>query len=145
MKLTLTEIEALNYELNGMSLSKDGVVKDVTKGLLNQKASMKIKLYIQRLNKIIADEIKLITDSRKELFEKFAVVDENIAVEDGKSPEKTVPADKLDEINKEYEDLMSAEKEIDVVNLWSGDLTVDSIANIETDENYPIFLKLIDK
>ena len=145
MKLTLTEIEALNYELNGMSLSKDGVVKDVTKGLLNQKASMKIKLYIQRLNKIVADEIKLITDSRKELFEKFAVVDENIAVEDGKSPEKTVPADKLDEINKEYEDLMSAEKEIDVVNLWSGDLTVDSIANIETDENYPIFLKLIDK
>lgn len=145
MKLTLTEIEALNYELNGMSLSKDGVTTDVTKGLLNQKASMKIKLYIQRLNKIVAEEVKLIADFRKELFDKFAVVDKTVSVEDGKEPEKTVPVDKIDELNKEYIDLMSAEKEIDVINLWSGDLTVDSIANIETDENYPVFLKLIDK
>jgi hypothetical protein len=106
---------------------------------------MKIKLYIQRLNKIVAEEIKLIADFRKELFDKFAVVDKTVAVEDGKEPEKTVPVDKIDELNKEYVDLMSAEKEIDVINLWSGDLTIDAIANIETDENYPVFLKLIDK
>ena len=145
MKLTLVEIENLNYELNGLMIRTGATQTQISKGLLSQKASMKTKLYIQRLNKIVAEEIKLLEDARKELFEKFAEIDPEVAVEEGKEPEKVVPVEKRAEYQKEYEELMKAEKEIDVVNLWSNDLTAESIASIETDENYPVFLKLIDK
>lgn len=131
MKLTLKEVIDLNYELNGFGYqTKDGKFIQVTKGLIGQKTSMKLKLYFQRLNKIVQDEIKTFEELRKELVEKYEV----------KEGEDVNP-----ELEKEYSELMKAEKEIDVQNLWSGDVTIDSLSDIQTEENYPIFLKLIDK
>ena len=135
MKLTLNEIVLLDYELNGMSHIKDGVQTPVTKGLLNQKTSMKNKLYFQRLNKLVKDEVKLFEETKKELFEKLGKQEEN---------ELVIPAENIEEFNKEYNDLLSAEKNIDVSTLWSSPITPDDLASIETDENYPIFLKLVD-
>ena len=99
---------------------------------------MKLKLYLQRLNKVVADEVKLYDDAKKEIFEKYAV-----AV--GEKDDKKIPEDKIDEADKEHKDLITAEKEIDVANLWSGNITIETLADIETEENYPILLKLIDK
>lgn len=145
MKLKLKEVIDLNFELNGISVGG----KVISNGLLQQKASMKVKLYIQRLNKIVADELKTFNETNKELFEKYAVEvkkdkKDKKDKKEGAEPEKEIPEDKREEYKKEYDDLLNAEKEIDVVNLWSNDLTIDNLATIETDEVYPVFFKLID-
>jgi hypothetical protein len=135
MKLTLNEIVQLDYELNGMSYIKDGTHTTLSQGLLKQKTSMKNKLYFQRLNKLVKEEVKLFEDTKKELFEKLGKQKENDLV---------IPDENIEEFNKEYNDLLSAEKNIDVSTLWSSPITPDDLASIETDENYPIFLKLVD-
>lgn len=137
MKLKLTEIYDLNFELNGMNVkTADGKVHQQSVGLLGQKISMKVKLYLQRLSKIVTEEAELLEKSMKELFDKYA---------EGEEGKKVVPADKREEYIKEQEEVLNIEKDIDVVNLWSGEITIESLASIETNENYPIFLKLIDK
>ena len=137
MKLKLTEIYDLNFELNGMNVkTADGKVHQQSVGLLGQKISMKVKLYLQRLSKIVTEEAELLEKSMKELFDKYA---------EGEEGKKVVPADKQEEYKKEQEEVLNIEKDIDVVNLWSGEITIESLASIETNENYPIFLKLIDK
>ena len=139
MKLTLQQVIDLNYELNGLAVqTSEGKQIQLSKGILAQKTSMKLKLYLQRLNKVVADEVKLYDDAKKEIFEKYAV-----AV--GEKDDKKIPEDKIDEADKEHKDLITAEKEIDVANLWSGNITIETLADIETEENYPILLKLIDK
>ena len=139
MKLTLQQVIDLNYELNGLAVqTSEGKQIQLSTGILAQKTSMKLKLYLQRLNKVVADEVKLYDDAKKEIFEKYAV-----AV--GEKDDKKIPEDKIDEADKEHKDLITAEKEIDVANLWSGNITIETLADIETEENYPILLKLIDK
>lgn len=137
MKLTLQQVIDLNYELNGLAVkTSEGKQIQLSKGILAQKTSMKLKLYLQRLNKVVADEIKLYEDAKKEIFEKYAI---------GENEDKKIPEDKIDEADKEHKDLITAEKEIDIVNLWSGNITIETLAEIETEENYPVLLKLIDK
>lgn len=137
MKITLKEVVDLNYELNGMVLeTTEGKRVQVSKGILAQKTSMKLKLYLQRLNKVVMDEVKLYDETKKELFEKYA---------EGEGDDKKIPDSSKEVIEKEHNDLLSAEKEIDVVNLWSGEITIETLETIETEENYPILLKLIDK
>ena len=137
MKLTLQQVIDLNYELNGLAVkTSEGKTIQISKGILAQKTSMKLKLYLQRLNKVVSDEVKLYDDAKKEIFEKYSV---------GEGEDKKIPEDKIDEADKEHKDLITAEKEIDVANLWSGNITIETLADIETEENYPILLKLIDK
>jgi hypothetical protein len=137
MKLTLQQVIDLNYELNGLAVkTSEGKQIQLSKGILAQKTSMKLKLYLQRLNKVVADEVKLYDDAKKEIFEKYAKGDDK---------DKKIPEDKIDEADKEHKDLITAEKEIDVANLWSGNITIETLADIETEENYPVLLKLIDK
>lgn len=128
MKLTMQEIILLNYELNGMVMSKGDQQEVISKGLLKQKASLKVKLYLQRLNKLVADEVALAAKAEQEILDK----------------KKEEGAD-IEALDAEYKAMLKAEKEIDVKNLWSSDLTVESLSEIETDETYPIFFKLIDK
>jgi hypothetical protein len=137
MKLTLQQVIDLNYELNGLAVTtSEGKQIQLSKGILAQKTSMKLKLYLQRLNKVVADEVKLYTDAKKEIFDKYAI---------GETEDKKIPDDKIDEADKEHKDLITAEKEIDVANLWSGNITIETLADIESEENYPVLLKLIDK
>lgn len=137
MKVKLHEIVALHYELNGITKQKnDGSLEVVSIGLLKQKASLKVKVYLQRLNKIVADEFKLYEDSKLELFKKYG---------EEKDGSIRLHPENIDDFNKEHEELLTAEKDVDVKMLWSTDLTIDNIASIETDEVYPIFLKLVDE
>jgi serine phosphatase RsbU (regulator of sigma subunit) len=137
MKLTLQQVIDLNYELNGLAVkTSEGKTIQISKGILAQKTSMKLKLYLQRLNKVVSDEVKLYDDAKKEIFEKYSV---------GEGEDKKIPEDKIDEADKEHKDLITAEKEIDVLNLWSGNVTIETLTDIETEENYPVLLKLIDK
>ena len=136
MKLKLHEVVALHYELNGITKQKqDGSVDTISQGLLKQKTNMKTKLYLSRLAKLVGDEFKLYEDHKNELLKKYGEEKDGMI---------TIEREKFVEFNKEHEDLLTAEKDINVQDLWSSELTIDSVAEIETDEIYPVFLKLID-
>lgn len=135
MNLQLHELINLNYELNGMTIQQGEESKVISQGLLKQKMSLKLKVYLQRLNTAIAHDIKLYEEARQELFKKYG---------EEKDGTITVPTDKIAEFNKEQNDLLTAQKEVNVSTLWGSDLTLDSLASVETDETYPVLFKLID-
>ena len=133
--MKLHEIINLYYELNGITKqTKDGD-EVISLGILKHKMSLKNKVYLQRLNKVVSEEVKLYEEAKKELFEKYTEKDgENIIV----------PADRIEQFNQEHLDLLTAEKELNVSSLWGSDLTLESLESIETDEFYPQLFDLID-
>lgn len=128
MTLNLNEIVSLFVEING-----DG--KEF-KGLLKQKLSMKVKLLIHRLNNSLKDEMKVYEDLRLELFKKYG--------EEQKDNTILVQPENLKDFDKEHNDLLAIEKQIDIATLWTSPLTINDFEQLETDEYYPTFYKLID-
>lgn len=134
MNLKLHEVIALYYELNGVT--KTGKETEVlSQGMLKQKMSLKTKVYLQRLNKVVGEEVKLYEEAKQELFKKLGVE------EDGSI---SIPVENFEAFNKELNDLLTAEKEINVSELWGADLKLEHLESIETDEYYPALLALID-
>jgi hypothetical protein len=133
MNLKLHEVINLFYELNGVT-KPDGEV--ISQGLLKQKMSLKIKVYLQRLNNVLSEDIKIYEESRKELFKKYGKEEENGNV--------NIDAENIVAFSKEQDELLKAEKVIDVAPLWGSDFTLDSLSSIETEEFYPLVFKLID-
>ena len=133
--MKLHEIINLYYELNGVSKQTQDGTEVISLGILKQKMSLKNKVYLQRLNKLVSDEVKLYEDAKKELFEKY-----------GKTEGETsfIPSDSIEAFNQEHLDLLTAEKDINVSSLWGSDLTLDALESIETDEFYPQLFDLID-
>ena len=134
MNLKLHEVIALYYELNGVT--KQGKETEVlSQGMLKQKTSLKTKVYLQRLNKVVSEEVKLYEEAKQELFKKYG---------DEKEGMIEIPSDKIADFNKELQDLLTAEKEINVSELWGADLKIEHLENVETDEYYPALFTLID-
>ena len=134
MNLKLHEVIALYYELNGVT--KQGETTEVlSQGMLKQKMSLKTKVYLQRLNKVVSEELKLYEDAKMELWKKYG---------DEKDGNIEIPSEKIPDFNKELNELLTAEKEINVSELWGADLKLEHLESIETDEYYPALLALID-
>jgi hypothetical protein len=133
MNLKLYEVITLFYELNGVT-KPDGEV--VSQGLLKQKMSLKVKVYLQRLNNAVSEDIKIYEEARKDLFKKYGKEEENGNITIG--PENVIA------FNKEQGELLEAQKTIEVGPLWGSDFTLDSLSSIETEEFYPLVFKLID-
>ena len=133
MELNLNEVTNLWHELNGYSVTEEGKKKVLLKGFLQQKMSMKVKLYVNRLGKILNEEVETLDKSRQEVFDKYA-----------KGEKKEITGDDVKLFNAEIKELMLAKKDINVTTLWSSDLTINDLAAIETEENYPIFYRLVD-
>lgn len=134
MNLKLHEVLSLYYELNGVT--KQGQEAEViSQGMLKQKMSLKTKVYLQRLNKVVSEEVKLYEEAKQELWKKWG---------DEKDGIIEIPSDKVSDFNKELQDLLTAEKEINVSELWGADLKLEHLENIETDEFYPALFTLID-
>lgn len=135
MNLKLHEVISLYYELNGVT--KQGQEAEVlTQGMLKQKMSLKTKVYLQRLNKVVSEEVKLYEEAKQELWKKWG---------DEKDGMIEIPSEKVADFNKELQDLLTAEKEINVSELWGADLKLEHLESIETDEYYPALFTLIDK
>ena len=133
--MKLHEIINLYYELNGITKqTKDGD-EVISLGILKQKMSLKNKVYLQRLNKVVSEEVKLYEDAKKELFEKFGK-------KEGES--LYIPSESIAEFNQEHLDLLTAEKDLNASSLWGSDLTLEALETIETDEFYPQLFDLID-
>jgi hypothetical protein len=134
MNLKLHEVIALYYELNGVT--KTGKETEVlSQGMLKQKMSLKTKVYLQRLNKVVSEEVKLYEEAKQELFKKLGVEEDGMI---------SIPSENFEAFNKELNDLLTAQKEINVSELWGADLKLEHLENIETDEYYPALLALID-
>ena len=133
MELNLNEVTNLWHELNGYSVTEEGKKKVLLKGFLQQKMSMKVKLYVNRLGKVVNEEVETLDKSRQEIFDKYA-----------KGDKKEITGDDIKLFNADIIELMSAKKKIDVTTLWSSDLTINDLASIETEENYTIFYRLVD-
>jgi hypothetical protein len=134
MNLKLHEVTALYYELNGVT--KQGETTEVlTQGMLKQKMSLKTKVYLQRLNKVVSEELKLYEEAKNELFKKFGEEKDGMI---------EVPREKIADFNKEHLDLLTAEKDINVSELWGADLKLEHLESVETDEYYPALFSLID-
>ena len=133
--MKLHEIINLYYELNGVTKqTKDGD-EVISLGILKHKMSLKNKVYLQRLNKVVSEEVKLYEDAKKELFEKFGKKEGDALY---------IPSESIEQFNQEHLDLLTAEKELNVSSLWGSDLTLESLESIETDEFYPQLFDLID-
>lgn len=126
MNLTYNDIVNLLVEING-----DG--KEF-KGLLKQKLSLKAKASIHRLNKVVQDEVKIFDDLKQEIFKKYG---------EEKDGSIIIEKENIDAAQKEYDELLSIEKPIEIGNLWTTKLSIEDI-DVETEEFYPTFLKLIE-
>ena len=133
--MKLHEIVNLYYELNGVTKQGKEGSEVISQGMLKQKTSLKTKVYLQRLNKVVSEEVKLYEDAKKELFEKYGK-------QEGES--MFIPAESMEAFNQEHLDLLTAEKDINVSSLWGADLTLEALESIETDEFYPQLFDLID-
>jgi hypothetical protein len=127
MTLTYNEIASLLVEING-----DG--KDF-KGLLKQKLSLKAKALIHRLNKIVQDEVKIFDELRLEVFKKHG---------DEAEGNVTIAPENIAAFQADFNELLAVEKPIDLSTIWTTKLSLDDVGSIETDEFYPVFLKLIE-
>lgn len=134
MNLKLHEVIALYYELNGVTRQGE-TTEVISQGMLKQKTSLKTKVYLQRLNKVVSEELKIYEEAKMELYKKYG---------DEKEGMIEIPSEKIADFNKELQDLLTAEKEINVSELWGADLKVEHLETIETDEYYPALLSLID-
>jgi hypothetical protein len=135
MTLKLHEVINLYYELNGVTKQTKEGSEVVSLGILKQKMSLKNKVYLQRLNKVVSDEVKIYEDAKKELFEKYGKQEGDSMV---------IPAESIESFNQEHFDLLTAEKNVDISTLWGTDLTLEALETIETDEFYPQLFDLID-
>jgi len=133
--MKLHEVIALYYELNGVTRQGEST-EVLTQGMLKQKMSLKTKVYLQRLNKVVSEEVKLYEELKTELFKKYGTEKDGMI---------EVPAENMPDFNKEHFDLLTAEKEIKVSELWGADLKLEHLESIETDEYYPALLSLIDQ
>jgi hypothetical protein len=134
MNLKLHEVIALYYELNGVTRQGEST-EVLSQGMLKQKMSLKTKVYLQRLNKVVSEELKLYEEAKNELFKKYGEEKEGMI---------EIPSDKVADFNKEHLELLTAEKEINVSELWGADLKLEHLESVETDEYYPALFSLID-
>lgn len=136
MKLKLHELVALNYELNGMMRQNDDKSTQVVlNGLLKQKMNMTLRAYVLRLNKVLAEEIKMYEELRMELYKKYGKEEEG---------QIRLNEESVADFNKEHAELLLAEKEINTGDLWGDSLTIKDLAGIETNEEYNMFIKLVE-
>lgn len=136
MSIKLQDAVNLYYELNGFT-KQDGEKQEVIlEGILKQKMSLKTKVYLQRLNKIVSDEFNIYEKERIELIKKYGQEKDGFI---------TIEQDNIEEFQKELNELLSTEVIIDVKNLWSSDLSINNFESIETTEYYPILFNLVDQ
>lgn len=126
MTLTYNEIVNLAVEING-----DG--KEF-KGLLKQKLSLKAKALIHRLNNIVKDELKIFDELKMEVFKKHG---------EEKDGSIVVIPENIEAFQKDFAELTSIEKPIDISSVWTKPLTIDDI-DVETEEFYPTILKILE-
>lgn len=136
--LTLSEIYTLDSELGGVTDPQTGEKR--MKGLLAQSLNLKTKFWLTKLKTQTAEVVATVNKLKDETVIKHGTKDENGNV----SIPMMVTEDEVQKINPafvafnaEFNDLISESKELE-----HQEFNVDDF-NLETDENYPVFYKLL--
>ena len=137
-KLSLGEIINLEAEINGVTNQQTGEV--LLKGLLGENISLVIKYRLTKLVESLASDKKTLDDMRNELVKKYGESDGkgNISVEPHLDKAKTQINPKFEEFAKEYNTLLSEQKEIDFPTI-----TLEDIKDVKSEGFYGMFLRLI--
>jgi len=145
--LTLNEVYELESELNGFS--HEG--KKIFDGLLNQKTSFVVKYHLKKLYQLVKVEKDLIDELKNDLIKKYGteredgtiVIEPRVkvseTVDNGEDVEKFVVNQKFLEFQKEFNNILEQSKTIE-----HHAFVIDDFSNIETDDNYTVFYKLLD-
>lgn len=149
ISLKLFEFLSLEVEINGLVNQQTG--ETVSKGLLGEKLNMVTKYWITDLNKRLTSEKESINKLRDELIMKFGTQDEqngyqlipSFRKEDGVDEEGNPkfinePNPQFFEFQKEYNDLLNQERELEY-----KPFSIADFKHVETDGNYSTFFQLI--
>lgn len=154
--LKLFEFYNLDAELNGLTNQSTG--ESVSVGLLREKLPLVTKYWLTELGKKVAAEKASVEELKNDLIKKFGkedgkggvsipmVIDEldadgNVVMttdSDGKEVGKKVFNPDFQQFEKEFNELLQTEKELEYKPILLADL-----AKLETEENYVTLFKLV--
>ncbi len=145
LTVKLFEIYSLQSELNGLINQQNG--EKVKTGILDEEISLVAKYWINQLNEMITAEVKTLDTQREELIKKYGTADEQGGVslqmvikemdKDGKEVSKMNP--NFAEFNKEFNELLSQEKE-----LTYHPIKLETLTSVTSGNNYPTFFKFVE-
>ena len=145
LTVKLFEIYSLQSELNGLINQQNG--EKVKTGILDEDISLVAKYWINQLNDVITAEVKTLDTQREELIKKYGTADEQGGVslqmvikemdKDGKEVSKMNP--NFAEFNKEFNELLSQEKELSY-----HPIKLETLTSVTSGNNYPTFFKFVE-
>ena len=145
LTVKLFEIYSLQSELNGLINQQNG--EKVKTGILDEEISLVAKYWINQLNDVITAEVKTLDTQREELIKKYGTADEQGGVslqmvikemdKDGKEVSKMNP--NFAEFNKEFNELLSQEKELSY-----HPIKLETLSEVKSGNNYPTFFKFVE-
>jgi len=145
LTVKLFEIYSLQSELNGLINQQNG--EKVKSGILDEEISLVAKYWINQLNDVITAEVKTLDTQREELIKKYGTADEQGGVslqmvikemdKDGKEVSKMNP--NFAEFNKEFNELLSQEKELSY-----HPIKLETLTSVTSGNNYPTFFKFVE-
>lgn len=154
--LKLFEFYNLDAELNGLTNQSTG--ETIAAGLLREKLPLVTKYWLTELGKKVAAEKASVEELKNDLIKKFGKEDEKGGVSipmvideldadgnvvmttdaDGKEVAKKVFNPDFQQFEKEFNELLQTEKELEYKPILLSDL-----AKLETEENYVTLFKLV--
>lgn len=154
--LKLFEFYNLDAELNGLRNQSTGEV--ITAGLLQEKLPLVVKYWLTELGKKVASEKAAVEELKNDLIKKYGKEDEKGGVSipmvideldadgnpvkdtdaEGKEVTKKVFNPDFQQFEKEFNELLQTEKELEYKPILLADL-----AKLETEENYVTLFKLV--
>lgn len=154
--LKLFEFYNLDAELNGLTNQSTG--ESLAVGLLREKLPLVTKYWLTELGKKVAAEKAAVEELKNDLIKKYGKEDEKGGVSipmaideldadgnvvmttdaDGKEVAKKVFNPDFQQFEKEFNELLQTEKELEYKPILLADL-----AKLETEENYVTLFKLV--
>lgn len=145
LKVKLFEIYSLQSELNGLINQQSG--EKVKSGILDEEIGLVAKYWINQLNDVVSAEVKTLDTQREELIKKYGTADDQGGVslqmvikemdKDGKEVSKMNP--NFAEFNKEFNELLSQEKELSY-----HPIKLETLSEVKSGNNYPTFFKFVE-
>jgi len=145
--LKLHEFYALEAELNGVSNRQTGEI--LAKGLLNEKIKLTTKYWLHDLTKKVAAEKESVEKLKEELIKKYGTTDEEGNVSIPMYTNEVVDEDTKEVVSRDvnpdfvkfqndFNSLLSEDRDLE----YKG-FKLEEFDNVETDNNYSAFFKLI--
>lgn len=156
ISLKLFEFYNLDAELNGLTNQQTG--EKIASGLIQEKLSLVTKYWLTELGKKVAAEKASVEELKNDLIKKYGKEDDKGGVsipmviedldadgqprtdldKDGNSVARKVINPDFQLFEKEFNDLLQTEKELDYKAF-----SLEDFEKVETSENYGTFFKLI--